>query len=158
MVQWWCISKILNRKLQHTVARLITFQFVCIVFCCLIQFPCLHKLKTSQYHKFFSAELLSTMSVSYSAVGSNTARDSSEEEGSDSGEHVLLNNGRPASARIESYIPARKRTVMFDIGWVFVCNCKVVISNVIEDLSECIFVVANYKMTSDCTAAMVLVK
>ena len=51
------------------------------------------------------------MSVSYSAIG-RSGRDSDDDDESDG----LLDGQSPASVRIESYIPAKKRTILFDIG------------------------------------------
>lgn len=50
------------------------------------------------------------MSVSYSAVGHGN-RDSSDDDAEVDG---LLNGRAPSSVRIESYIPPRKRTILFD--------------------------------------------
>ena len=58
------------------------------------------------------------MSVSYTKVAGTNLNGDVVNLSSDSEAEGLINGRTPSAVKIETYIPPKKRTLLFDIGWV----------------------------------------
>ena len=58
------------------------------------------------------------MSVSYTKVAGTNLNGDVVNFSSDSEAEGLINVRTPSAVKIETYIPPKKRTLLFDIGWV----------------------------------------